>query len=412
MAVFERIDGKSLSERIMKARTRVVLCIPGFGDDVGSALISVYRRLPHDNVTLIVDGSDQAARLGYGHFDAIKQVSDSGVNIRIEHGLRLGIAVIDDHGWCFATPPLLVDATMEGAVAPNAMTLGPAQVEAALAAVIPVAQLVPGNDPTPELGQHVALVSDIEQTYAALQADPPQRFDVARKVNVFNAFVEFVELELLGTQLGRQRVPLPPALLLAVSDETTRDRLTTSFQLIGEDSELGKRARELRRQMDAIRKEHTRAIGHFGSIGLRANRARLEQALATLKKEVKQFQTTARERLQKEIDRSRKQLVESVLPGLKKAPPEALLSSIVGKPTVDQLRRWIEQQLDRSFPPLDRLIAEMKVTVAFKGVTYETLNDTNFQAAVRKAYPLVDFDKPFREFAAAQGDDQPDLTGL
>ena len=51
-------------------------------------------------------------------------------------------------------------------------------------------------------------------------------------------------------------------------------------------------------------------------------------------------------------------------------------------------------------------IADMQVKHAFKGVTYETLNDAAFQDAVRKAYPLVDFDKPFREFTAASGETQ------
>jgi hypothetical protein len=79
---------------------------------------------------------------------------------------------------------------------------------------------------------------------------------------------------------------------------------------------------------------------------------------------------------------------------------------------VDQLRLWIEQELAGAFPPLDRLISEMKVTHAFKGVTYETLNDPTFQAAVRKAYPLVNFDKPFREFIAAPGEPQAEFSGL
>jgi hypothetical protein len=414
MALFEVLDGGAIAAKIRHAGRRVLLCAPGFDDRVGTALIEAHRRLPEGSIEVIVDGSDQSARLGYGYFDAVKQVSDAGVPIRVEPGLRLGLLVVDGEGWTFTSPPLLVDATMEGPATPNAMVLLAQQVTAAVTALVPspAENATPVTSPQPELGQHIATPDKIEQIHSALVADPPQRFDVARKVTVFNAFVEFVELELLGTQLGRQRVPIPPALLLAVSDKATRDWLTTSFQLIGDDTALGKQAKELRRRIEEIRKEHTRAVGTFGSIGLRANRARLEQAIETFRKEIDAFRDEARRRLQKEIDQSRKQLVDSVLPGISKSPPEALLSSIVGKPTVDQLRRWIEQQLDRAFPPLDRLVTEMQVKVAFKGVTYETLNDPAFQAAVRKAYPLVDFDKPCKEFPAARGDSQPDLPGV
>lgn len=415
MNVFERVDSQRLCAWILNAQKRVLLCIPGFADDVGSALVEAWRRLGAEGITIIVDGSDYAARLGYGHFDAIKQVSDAGLTVRIEPGLRLGVVVVDERGWCLTSPPLLVDATMEGATAPNAMSLAPAQIDAAIAAVLPLDpdSSVPGNvGERAELGRHVATPAEIEQTHASLQADPPQRFDIARRVTVFNAFVEFVEMELLGTQLSRQRVALPRTLLLAVSDQATRDRLTTSFQLIGDDSAIGKKAQALRREVESIRREHTRALGTFGSIALRANRPRLEKAIAKIREQVETFQKDVRARLQKELDHSQKQLVASVLPGLKKAPPEALLSAIVGKPTVDQLRRWIEDQLARSFPPLDRLVSEMQVKVAFKGVTYETLNDPQFQIAVREAYPLVDFEKPFREFTAARADAQQELPGL
>ena len=121
MPTFETIDDSGLALRIREARERVLLCAPGFGDPVAAALIEANGRLGCDRVVVVVDGTAQAARLGYGHFDAVGQLSQAGVAIRVEPGLRLGTLIVDGQGWCFATPPLLVDATMEKAVAPNAM---------------------------------------------------------------------------------------------------------------------------------------------------------------------------------------------------------------------------------------------------------------------------------------------------
>lgn len=209
MALFETLEGAVIAARIRNAGRRIMLCTPGFDDIVGTALIEAHRRLPEGSVDVIVDGSDQAARLGYGYFNAVKQVSDAGVPIRVEPGLRLGLLVVDEQGWTFTSPPLLVDATMEAGAAPNAMALTAQQVAEAVSALVrrPAPE---GTSPTasqPELGQRIATPAEIEKTHAALTVDAPQRFDVARKVTVFNAFVEFVEIELLGTQLGRQRVP-------------------------------------------------------------------------------------------------------------------------------------------------------------------------------------------------------------
>ena len=416
MSTFETIDDAGLALRIRDARERVLLCAPGFGDPVSAALIEAHGRLGRERVVVTVDGTAQAARLGYGHFDAVGQLSQAGVAIRVEPGLRLGTLIVDGQGWCFATPPLLVDATMEKAVAPNAMSLMPAQVEALARAISPPAQPLKegqlGPEVQPEIGAVTAKPEALALVQAALQADPPQQFDIARKVNVFNAFVEFVELSLVGTELTRQRVALPKDLLLAVSDRDTRERLTTSFQLIDPGATIGREAKEIRQAVDKLRKVHTRVLNPYGSITLRSNRQRLEAAVAAVQVQVAAFAGTVKNRLQKEIDHSRKQLVQSVLPGLKAKPPEALLAGVVGKPTVEQITRWIDRQLDQAFPKVDDIVSEMRLVLTIKAVTFEMLKEPSFQAGVREAYPDVDFDKPFSEFTAARSTLQPSLEGF
>lgn len=415
MSTFETIDDSGLALRIREAGERVLLCAPGFGDSVAAALIEAHGRLGRERVVVVVDGTAHAARLGYGHFDAVGQLSQAGVDIRVEPGLRLGTLIVDDRGWCFATPPLLVDATMEKAVAPNAMCLMPAQVEALARAISPLSWPFQegqfGSTARPEIGAVTAKPEALASVQAALQADPPQQFDIARKVNVFNAFVEFVELSLVGTELTRQRVALPRDLLLAVSDRDTRERLTTSFQLIDPGATIGREAKEIRLAVDKLRKVHTRVLNPYGSITLRSNRQRLEAAVAAVQVQVAAFAGTVKSRLQKEIDHSRKQLVQSVLPGLKAKPPEALLAGVVGKPTVEQITRWIDRQLDQTFPTVDDIVRDMRMVVTVKAVTYEMLKDPKFQAGVREAYPDVDFDKPFSEFKAARSTRQSTLAG-
>jgi hypothetical protein len=413
MPLFEQLDGPALAQRIRTARRRVLLACPGFGDDVASALIAAHRLVPPVQVSVVVDGTDQAARLGYGHFDAVAELARAGVEVRLEPGLRLGAVVIDDTGWCFATPPLLVDATMERSTAPNAMRMGPDQLLQVVATLQPARPSDSVATPAPEIGAVTASPQQIAQTQEALAADPPQRFDVARKVQVFNAFVEFVELELLGTQITRQRVQLPPELLLAVSDQATRERLTTSFRLVDPEATIGKGAVALRKKIDALRKtQNLHALKDFGTVSLRSNRKRLEAAVEALRSEVQAYANSVRERLGKEIEHSRQQLVRSLVPALKAKPPDALQSGVVGKPTPDQIKRWVEVQLDRTFPDVESLVRDMRLVMSIKAVTYETLNDPNFQAAVRSAYPLVDFDKPFREFSAAPSKPQPELPGM
>lgn len=431
--MFVCMDEALIAQTVRDAQSRVVLCIPGFGDVVGAAVIEAHQRLPAGQLLIVVDGTDKAARLGYGHFDAVFQVLQAGVPMRLEQGLRLGVLVADEQGWCFATPPLLVDATMEQATAPNALALNPSQIQPTLSAlgyVPPTPKVEPPHaaakkpevadkaenatsteaptsaetDDLRTIGRVVATIEALQPVQEKLRINPPQAFDVARKVQVFNSLVDFVEIEMTGTQLAHQKVSLPSK-LLSVADDATRKRLTTSFSLISPQAKIADKSKELRQVLDAIRKKYTHSVAPYGVVALRTDREPLRQAIERVAAQVKAYSEEIKKELGKEIDKSRKQLVENFLPALVKKPPKDLEFELVyggtDKPIKEQVRDWINDQLDKCFPAVDSLLRDMEVRLVIKSVTYEMLKEPKFQKLVRDAYPNVDWNKPFEEFSAA-----------
>ncbi|MBP3982251.1 hypothetical protein J8G26_16135 [Acidovorax sp. JG5] len=431
--MFVCMDEALIAQTVRDAKSRVVLCIPGFGDVVGAAVIEAHQRLPVGQLLIVVDGTDKAARLGYGHFDAVFQVLQAGVPMRLEQGLRLGVLVADEQGWCFATPPLLVDATMEQATAPNALALNPSQIQPTLSAlgyVPPTPKVEPPHaaakkpevadkaenatsteaptsaetDDLRTIGRVVATIEALQPVQEKLRINPPQAFDVARKVQVFNSLVDFVEIEMTGTQLAHQKVSLPSK-LLSVADDATRKRLTTSFSLISPQAKIADKSKELRQVLDAIRKKYTHSVAPYGVVALRTDREPLRQAIERVAAQVKAYSEEIKKELGKEIDNSRKQLVESFLPALVKKPPKDLEFELVyggtDKPIKEQVRDWINDQLDKCFPAVDSLLQDMEVRLVIKSVTYEMLKEPKFQKLVRDAYPKMDWNKPFEEFSAA-----------
>ena len=431
--MFQCMDDALIAQTVRDAKSRVVLCIPGFSDVVGAAVIEAHQRLPAGQLLIVVDGTDKAARLGYGHFDAVFQVLQAGVPMRLEQGLRLGVLVADEQGWCFATPPLLVDATMEQATAPNALALNPSQIQPTLSAlgyVPPTPKVEPPHaaakkpevadkaenatsteaptsaetDDLRTIGRVVATIEALQPVQEKLRINPPQAFDVARKVQVFNSLVDFVEIEMTGTQLAHQKVSLPSK-LLSVADDATRKRLTTSFSLISPQAKIADKSKELRQVLDAIRKKYTHSVAPYGVVALRTDREPLRQAIERVAAQVKAYSEEIKKELGKEIDNSRKQLVESFLPALVKKPPKDLEFELVyggtDKPIKEQVRDWINDQLDKCFPAVDSLLQDMEVRLVIKSVTYEMLKEPKFQKLVRDAYPNMDWNKPFEEFSAA-----------
>lgn len=83
-------------------------------------------------------------------------------------------------------------------------------------------------------------------------------------------------------------------------------------------------------------------------------------------------------------------------------PPDALLGqSLFGKPTEEDVRLWLETELDRVFPVAESLVSKMLLEEHYKDVTFETLNREDFLEAVKSAFPNVNWDKAYKEFKAA-----------
>ena len=337
MNLFCSLDDSRIADAIRGAKRRVLLCTSGFGDPVAAALIDRAAAIGRDNVRVVVDGTDIAARSGYGHFDAIAQAHSEGVEICKEPGLRLSVLIADEEGYCFALPPLLVEDVAENAVTPNAVRLSQDQIAAIVEAVAPtpVPTLAGAVAPVrPQIGESPLSAREVAEITERLEANPPQKFDLARKVTIFNAYVEFVEIELTGTQIDRHRVQLPRDLLLATSDEATRKRLSASFELIRDTSALKREADALRKKVDAVRREMTRPLGkRYGVVMLRAHRNELERRIEALRVEVEKFKASVKQRLEHEVTVARDQLVKSLLPLIRRNPPNELRYSVTRRLT-------------------------------------------------------------------------------
>lgn len=399
---FLHLGSGQISDLVQCSSKRVIYCAPGVQQAVAASLINTRKRLGREAVRVILDIDDSTTRLGYGEFDAFSLLLEEGVEIRVERSLRTCVLICDDLGYAFFTPPMLVEDLEENHIGVNAMQLHPLQVELIVQAISPKPVNSTSPLPSPEVGKAEVTEKQIEQVKEALAANPPQKFDLARKVNVFNAYIEFAELRLTGLHISKHTVQLPRNLVLALKDDTTAKRLLTTFRLVGEDSKVAKEATEIDQKVRQLRETLTRSLGEgLGTVILRSKRKQFSEAVEHIRSDIAKFQEKVTERLEKEIELSKRKLIEGLLPAIKKNPPEALTSQMSGKPTVEILRRYIDVELSKVFPEAKSLIGEMRLDWTPKGVTYETLSNPDFQQKVRAAFPYENFDKPFSEFEAA-----------
>ena len=391
----------TVCELIRSANRRLVVLAPALHEKVAKVLESQWGKLGVDRVSVILDLDAEVFRLGYGELSALKLLEQTakqlGTMIQRQPGIRIGVIVADEVTLIYSPTPLLIEAGPANpdpnkANTPNAIRLD--HTPQGIATEV-------GHGGEGRMGQKIGLdkakAADVAEVEVNLKENPPQPFDISRKVRVFNAAFEFVDFELSGTSIDQMTVPIPKY-LSGIRDQQTREQLRTSFRLVPPGHKLS--GEYLTKDRNLIAKKFLRSITKFGTVVLRSRKKEFEEEVQKLRDAVKKFSDEIRAQLEAVMDKNRETLVKSLLPQVKRNIPKQWLMSDGTKPDAETLKQFLDDDLMRAFGSADRLIKHMEVRVVFKGVTYELLSDKEFLDAAQKAIP--ELTKLYEEFDAAK----------
>jgi hypothetical protein len=203
-----------LEGQVSCARHRLVFIAPGLSESVAQAIIKKWLELGRDAVVVVVDPDPEVCRLGFGDLAALQILQETaervGGRIQQQRGLRVGIIVTDETTTVYSPPPCLIEAGGQPGEKLNAIRLD--------TPILDVARTAESDLRSIDLNPEPMERADVQNTAQDLNANPPVKFDLARKVRVFNARFEFVEFELHGLSLSRKRVPIPSDLMGLVKD--------------------------------------------------------------------------------------------------------------------------------------------------------------------------------------------------
>lgn len=379
---------------VAAAERRLVVLAPALPMDVAKAVVekASTATIPVD---VILDSDPEAYRLGYGAPEALNLLlacaDEKGITLRRQPGLRLCVVVADLQTLIFTPTPRLIEAGSNTDGAANAVWLRepPRHLLDDIVAL-------PGQPC--RVGRETLSGEDVRRIQANLAENPPQQFDIARRLRVFNAYWEFVEFEISGVHVSRRQVTIPSH-LSGIGDSATRERLRSTFRLVSKDDELS--GAHLRRDRDLIANRYLTVVPRFGSIVKRADKRGLLAAVEELRLSVDAFREKVRTHLYESMTRSREALMQVLLPAIVESPPAEWYPSTGVRPDADACRKYLAHDLERAFGSADQLVGRMEVRLQFRGITYETLMDEKFLAAA--AAVGLDTRRLHEEFDAARG---------
>lgn len=411
--MFVSLDSAGMAACIGGAQVSVCYAAPGIQQEPAEALARLAKHLDPVLITVILDFDERVMRMGFGDLAAVAILRGVGITVRSTAGLRTGLLVVDDVGFIFTPVARYLEADRRETEAPNALRLSPEQVREALARLSPAAKAIAvAMAKTPEerekiQEQAVEVRSDdipltqFAEVEQSLKDAPPVSFDVARQVRVFEPYLQYVELNLAGAAIQRRKLAIPKVIQNLGAPEGAQSRFNTTFDLIERESELS--SKHIEDALKGIRDSFTPSLGKdHGRVLLKARKPLFEKRLNELRTKLEEFQAKVRDKLQVSLNASRDEIVTYYVPAVLANPPDNFLGQLLSpKPTDEDARRWLRQQLESVIPKADELIKRMELKLTYKDVTFETLNKPDFLQSLREAFPAVDWDKAYREFQAA-----------
>lgn len=390
------VDDVYLCQLIQSVKRRLVYMTPGMSDQVAEAVCRKWDELTPAAVNIILDVDPEVCRMGFGTIDAIKKLNEKarkiGTAIHEQPGVRIALLIADDVTLFFAPTPLLIEGGSDAQVRPNAVKLNlvPADIARDMGLENASERAAVGTSPISP--------TKIMETSNDLVRNPPMKFDIARKVRVFNSQIEFVEFELRGHQIGKRKVNIPSDLLGLAKDDKTKKLLHSSFQLIDdEDAKIS--GAEITDHKQKIVNDFLVNLPNFGNVILRSKKEEFEAAVNDLEKHIEAFQKELEAKLQKAINKNRTTLVNALAPAVIAQTPDRWKKFLPSNPSPDDIRQVLDCELSDHFGTAEMNLKKINVSLIFKGVTYETLNNPKFILTVKNRMPILNL---YEEYEAAK----------
>lgn len=359
---------------MVRANESIRFVGPGLSAAAARVLAERWQDLGAAAVEVVLDADPDLCRMGLCDGEALRLLLDTATRLRAcihrQTGVRLCVLEIDGEKIIFPPTPRLVEESEPQAAQ---IILAPGDGESLHEQI-----LAPK-----ELASRPLTEAAVQNVTSDLEKSPAQPFDLARQVRVLSTKFQFVEFSLQRAALSRKRVPVPPDLLGLASDASTEELLRASFQLVAKGDEIS--GETLIKRRDAIDADFLVTIANYGKIIQQSNRADFDKAVDALREEVKNFQKTAKEKLDAAINKNCAEVIARLLPAVKLKIPARWRATLGANPSDDLVRRRLEQELKSAYRNADAYLGKIEIRLIYKDITVEMLRDEDFAKAAEKA---------------------------
>jgi hypothetical protein len=411
MPVFQSVQDEDLVRSIESATSRVVFFAPGVSEVVSKALIYCMQGGRVGQIMMVLDGDEEACRLGYCDAPSLEKLFAAAqlfkIPLKRQPGLRIGLLMTDDNVLIWTPTPLMFEAPRQHAE-PNGMVLTPQTLKE-----LPQAMGVDPNQPntTAEIGTVALNIDEVKKVVAAIKAAPPAPFNLARLSRVFSVKFQFIETVLRGAELTKREMRLDSLIVNSDAPEALRPLLHTTVQPFSTDAdksvevgvlvngELAYRKSgevltrpttqaEMRAYWDALTDQYIVNLPGFGKIIRLTDKAKFEEGRTAFELILKAWVAGFQQLVRGDHDKRVANVVDLIVSRMKNLAEKERMSR-------DAIDRLVRKGLD------NLRVIEPGVKVVYKNITVESTRDQEFLDVLKKNLSAEELKGWFHIFDAA-----------
>lgn len=414
---FSVASDDSLVRLIRSARDRLAVIAPALTTTVAQALADRMADYPGLSLTVILDADAEVYRMGYGDAEGLKIIRDASNKAMFplmeQVGVRIGVVISDERTMVYAPVSRNVEAGSKIVEKPNAIMLDGGATEKLAAA----AGAAEGKA---EVGLTGMEPDRVEAMVEDLNRNPPKPFDLTRRLTVFVAEVQFIELRVPNATLSSRKIKLPSSFQKFEDADLRRDiesslripidladEVEIKFKSWRGDETLRVNEAYIRRERDGIERAFFHDWKGRGKVIFRKDKEQLKKELDRWVAMITAYHSAIKSKFEESKAAFRNRLVLEFLEVWQESPPDHL--SRRGFPTEDACRLDIARAADSMFDKAVTL-GTTEAKPVYKDISIEDLRDEELMAGLRKVMENAGVDRDtverlFRsgEAVAAQG---------
>lgn len=400
-----------IMDMIQKAKSHLFISVPNMSTPIADAIIKLKAKGVQSVVFL--EFSERTYRTGYGEIETITLLTDAGIPVLNKQNINIYFFIIDDGGYFYFPKSAyhekegisydLFPMTNEQALQLKMLFRFP--VDASESKTDLIIEGVSENQFI-EIRKSISgikeeAVKDLEEK---LKNDPPLRPEYERTMLVYKSKFQYVDLKFTGSNVQAKKVKLPPN-ALPFKDENLKKAIEANLKLFN-DFYKDDKFQDFISIKGKIKEIREKFLVHINerekSIIQKDKRAEFEKNIKELEKDIDEIKKELTNKLQDEINNSRKNIKFSLLDFLHFNSPEfsADLDDHVKDETIhDEVERIVS---NIKFPKACELVHSLQFSFFYSDITWEDLNNEKVISELIKKELITEKEKAFIDSLAIE----------